>query len=146
MAIKYVFVTGEVEIVNAGAYWDNIINEMQREEWKNDRQQHRHTYSYDSIVYEGDEYGYEDNYFADDTVLEMEDRIKKVAHVLTPLQRRRVEQLCDGMTLQEIAQSEGVARQTVQESIESVRKKVQKIYGKYPDRTAQNVRIVKAGR
>ena len=136
MAIKYIFVNGDVEIVDAGAYWDNIINGMQREEWKNDRKQQRHTVSYDAVTYEGEEYGYEDAYFVGDVLREKKELVKKIEHTLTPLQRRRVKQLYEGMTMLDIAQSEGVTRQTIHESMVAVRKKAEKVLQNYPDKTA----------
>lgn len=136
MAIKYVFVNGDVEVVDVSPYWDNIIKQMQREEWSNDRKQHRHTVSYDAVTYEGDEYGYEDAYFIGDALREKKALVKKIEHTLTPLQRRRVKQLYEGMTMLDIAQSEGVARQTIHESMVAVRKKVEKVLQKYPDKTA----------
>ena len=46
---------------------------------------------------------------------------------LTPVQRRRVEKLMDGMSITDIARAEGTSFNTVKESIESARKKLKKI-------------------
>ena len=53
---------------------------------------------------------------------ECEDRLSR----LTFVQRHRVEKLMDGMSIADIARSEGAAFNTVKESIESARKKLKK--------------------
>jgi len=62
--------------------------------------------------------------------------LDQIDAVLTEVQRRRIRKCCqNGMTTREIAEEEHVSQRSVQDSIEHVKKKIKKIFGK---KTSQN--------
>lgn len=131
MKIDYSFVTGTVLIdVDVSPALEVEIKLMDQEEENLSKKYHRHTYSYDAAVYEGEDYGREDTYFDDDTHREMEERIEQIFGLLTPVQRRRVKKLVNGMTIKDIAASEGVKYKSVYDSLRAVKKKVEKFQKK----------------
>ena len=128
MYIVYRSVTGEVCKVPVPENLEEEVKKLQREQWASDKRNQRHTTSYDAKLYEGPEYGYEDTPFAEDDIREMAEKIDRLMSDLTIPQRNRVKQLLAGKNMQEIADAEGVKRQTVYESIKAVRVKVKKIW------------------
>ena len=128
MKIVYKFANGETATVEVPEELVEEMKKLQRDEWASDKRNQRHTTSYDSKLYEGPEYGYEDTPFAEDDIREMAEKIDRLMSDLTIPQRNRVKQLLDGKNMQEIADAEGVKRQTVYESIKAVRAKVKKIW------------------
>ena len=148
MKIKYHFVDGssvEIDTVKEGVSptVEAELVRMQRYEWAISKGYSRHTYSYEANTYEGLNYGREDEYFEADELIEIEERVDNFLDTLTPKQRRYVEQLIRGKSINAIAKVEGVRPQTVHESIVSVRKKVENFYDKHPDKTPEIVRRVR---
>lgn len=126
--------TGKMVPVEVSPDVAAVLQESQREIWRDDKAEDRHTYSIDAAEYEGGDYGYEDSYFeptvaeqiAADLVLDA--REKEAWDSLTPVQRRRLEQYAkNGHSLTKIAEAEGVSVQTVAESINAALKKFRKI-------------------
>lgn len=148
MKVTYRFVTGEYVIVDVPVTKavEKVIEETNRTAEANARWHRRHTYSIDGMVYEGSQYGMNDEYFMEEMLEEESARIKSLFGTLTPKQRRYVVQLYQGKSITDIADTEGVAVQTIHESIKSVRKKVLKIYKNHPDKLPKKVRNVKGGR
>ena len=114
------------------------LNESQREIWRIDKEIERKTYSFDSALYEGSDYGYDDDYFAPTEAeqlaldSELSKRAKKAWASLTPTQYRRVKLFQLNLKMVDIAQKEGVTEQSVSESIEAAYKKMRKIIKQKP--------------
>ena len=134
MKIEYRYVTGEVVRIDVEVS-PELADEMKRldrEEWRINRGYYRHACSYDAKAYEGEDYGREDMYFAEEERREMERRIEQLSDLLTPVQRRRVLKLVGGMKINAIAASEGVKKDAVYDSLNAVRKKFQKFLENTP--------------
>ena len=128
MKIKYGFVTGEKVVIEVPDDIGIVIQESRRKEHAdNERHRYHAEFSLDDAVYEGSVFSSPGTNPADvvsmkESDKECEDRLSR----LTPVQRRRIEKLMDGMSIADIARSEGAAFNTVKESIESARKKLKK--------------------
>ena len=128
MKIKYGFVTGEKVVIEVPDDIGIVIQELRRKEHAdNERHRYHAEFSLDDAVYEGSVFSSPGTNPADvvsmkESDKECEDRLSR----LTPVQRRRVEKLMDGMSITDIARAEGTSFNTVKESIESARKKLKK--------------------
>ena len=128
MKIKYGFVTGEKVVIEVPDDIGIVIQESRRKEHAdNERHRYHAEFSLDDAVYEGSVFSSPGTNPADvvsmkESDKECEDRLSR----LPPVQRRRIEKLMDGMSIADIARSEGAAFNTVKESIESARKKLKK--------------------
>ena len=128
MKIKYGFVTGEKVVIEVPDDIGIVIQESRRKEHAdNERHRYHAEFSLDDAVYEGSVFSSPGTNPADVVLMkesdkECEDRLSR----LTSVQRRRIEKLMDGMSIADIARSEGAAFNTVKESIESARKKLKK--------------------
>jgi predicted DNA-binding protein YlxM (UPF0122 family) len=61
-------------------------------------------------------------------------KMKKILPLLTSVQRKTLYKLCvEKKGLVEIAEEEGIAKQSVADRIEGLRKKIKKFLGKLPD-------------
>ena len=128
MKIKYKVVTGEEIKVEVSEEIGTVILDSRRKEHAdNERHRYHAEFSLDDAVYEGSVFSSPGTNPADvvsmkESDKECEDRLSR----LTPVQRRRVEKLMDGMSITDIARAEGTSFNTVKESIESARKKLKK--------------------
>ena len=127
MIIKYVFVTGEKAIVEVPDDIGIVVQDSRREEHANNEKQRYHSaFSLNNAGYEGCIFSSGGELIA--RLIKMEENRECEAKLsqLTPIQRRRIEMLMSGMSIADIARSEGAAFNTVKESIESARKKLKK--------------------
>ena len=136
MKIIYKFADGTVSEVEVEEELGQAIIVSRREEENYERKMRYHCpVSIDKLEYEGMQ-------FADpDTPMsilerEIEEEQQKalndyVMSHLTETQRRRIQMKADGLTLEEIAEIEGVHFTTVDESIKAAQKKAIKLREKY---------------
>ena len=127
MIIKYVFVTGEKAIVEVPDDIGIVVQDSRREEHANNEKQRYHSaFSLNNAGYEGCIFSSGGELIA--RLIKMEENRECEAKLsqLTPIQRRRIEMLMSGMSIADIARSEGAAFNTVKESIESAREKLKK--------------------
>lgn len=128
MNITYKFVTGETMKIEVADEIGTVILESRRKEHAdNERHRYHAEFSLDEAVYEGSVFSSAGSDPADVVIRkesddECEDRLSK----LTPVQRRRLEKLMDGMSIADIARSENAAFNSVRESIQSARAKLRK--------------------
>ncbi len=128
MKIKYKFVTGETMEIEVAEEIGTVILESRRKEHAdNERHRYHAEFSLDDAVYEGSVFSSPGTNPAEvvsmkESDKECEDRLLQ----LTPIQRRRLENLMEGMSIADIARAEGTSFNTVKESIESARKKLKK--------------------
>lgn len=129
MLIRYIFADGSVTEVEVADDIGNVILNSRREEAAADRKEHRHCYSLDAIQYEGAEYGVYDP--TDELYDDSEERAARVDAAFSHLsetQKRRLRMLADGMSIHDIARTEGKNYKSVYESIEAAKKKFKKLF------------------
>lgn len=136
MKIIYKFADGTVSEVEIEEEVGQAIIVSRREEENYERKMRYHCpVSIDKLEYEGMQ-------FADPntpmSILEKEIKEEQqkalndyVMNHLTETQRRRIRMKADGLTLEEIAEIEGVSFQSVDESIKAAQKKAIKLREKY---------------
>lgn len=117
----------------------DCLDETQRQIWRTEKESLRKTYSLDGALYEGSDYGQEDDYFEpteDEQLasdLDLERREKKAWDSLTDVQLRRVKLFQEnGHNLTAVAEIEGVSVQSVDDSIKAALKKMRKILKEKP--------------
>lgn len=122
MKIRYTFDNGETSEVEVSEEIGTFIMDSRRNEESANRKEHRHSWSLDSIEYEGVEYGVAD--IMEDLLNEQRNnRIDQAFSHLSEAQKRRLLMLANGLSVHEIARREGKAFYTIYESIESAKKK-----------------------
>lgn len=136
MKIIYKFADGTISEVEIEEEVGKAIIVSRREEENYERKMRYHCpVSIDKLEYEGMQ-------FADPntpmSILEKEIKEEQqkalndyVMNHLTETQRRRIRMKADGLTLEEIAEIEGVSFQSVDESIKTAQKKAIKLREKY---------------
>lgn len=136
MKIIYKFADGTISEVEIEEEVGQAIIVSRREEENYERKMRYHCpVSIDKLEYEGMQ-------FADPntpmSILEKEIKEEQqkalndyVMNHLTATQRRRIRMKADGLTLEEIAEIEGVSFQSVDESIKAAQKKAIKLRKKY---------------
>jgi DNA-binding CsgD family transcriptional regulator len=128
MKIQWRFADGTISEVEVNEELGNYITASRREEASATHKHHRHCYSLDAIVYEGEEYGTgitpEDDMGTD----AQNKRIYEAFAHLTEKQQARLLMLADGLSCHEIARREGTNFKTVYESIEAGKKKFKKFF------------------
>ena len=128
MIIKYVFVTGEETVIDVPDDIGIVIQDSRRAEHANNEKQRYHSaFSLNNTGYEGCIFSSGGELIARLIMMEENRECEEMLQQLTPIQRRRIEMLMSGMSIADIARSEGAAFNTVKESIESARKKLKKI-------------------
>lgn len=128
MIIKYEFADGTVSEVEVSEELGTYITASRREEKNYERKVRYH------CVASLDDYDYEGDWLADDTysperkyMEEGEERlVNAFLDTLTDIQRERAKKLLDGMTMKEIAESEGKSQEAIFYSVEGIRKKLKK--------------------
>ena len=128
MKINYTFNNGENSEVEVNEEIGAVILESRRKEENLARKERYHCVSMDNSEFEGVD-------FIDETtpeVLFMEqidnDHIKETLDKLSEIQGRRLLMLASGMSIHDIARSEGTDYRAVYDSIKQARKKIQKIF------------------
>ena len=129
MKITYKSVTGETFEVETDEKTGSIILESRRAEHANNERHRYHTaYSLDNDEYEDhSEVAVDDDPCQRLTDAEESERLYTALDKLTPAQRRRLLKLAAGLTIAEIARSEGAAFNSVKESIAAAQKKMKKL-------------------
>ena len=128
MKITYKFVTGEtMKIEVADEIGTVILKSRRKEHADNERHRYHAEFSLDEAVYEGSVFSSAGSDPADVVIRkESDDECEERLSKLTPVQRRRLEKLMDGMSIADIARSENAAFNSVRESIQSARAKLRK--------------------
>ena len=125
---KYEFVTGETSKVEASEEIAAFLAECDREEHAQEMAISRHTYSLDTILFEGLEYSNGETPETDLLSALEQSCISEAFSCLTETQKRRLLTLASGCSIREIARSENAAFGTVYNSISFARKKFLKKY------------------
>lgn len=126
MKITYKFTTGEVMEVEVSNEMGTVIVDSRRKEENLERKERYHCYSYDIAEFEGKEYA-DWNTPENITIQDYENsRLVDAVSKLSPVQRKRLIMLSDGLSMREIARREGVSYISVRDSIEQARKKIKK--------------------
>lgn len=129
MKVSYEFADGTTSEVEVSEELGTMIIGSRTAEESADRKERRHCWSFDALLYEGTEYGTQD----DDPVEklrqeELHERISRAFSHLTEIQQRRILMLAGGLSEREIARREGKDFETIHESIESARKRFKKFF------------------
>mgnify|MGYP001392050883 CR=1 FL=1 len=126
MKIQWNFADGTTSEVEVNEELGEFITASRREENNLDRKERYHCYSLDAIIFEGKEYG---DHNTPETEMEGAEKRQCIAAALAKLsetQQRRLLMLADGLSMREIARSEGVDHRAVRESIDAARRKFKK--------------------
>ena len=132
MKITWQFADGTRSEVEAPDDIGTIILDSRREEDNLDRKERYHCYSIDALdCADKDAHTPASNVTPETEYVLAEDnaRLREALSALTDVQRRRLLMLANGMSLRDIAKAENSNHKTVEESINSARKKFKKIYG-----------------
>ena len=132
MKITWEFADGTKSEIEAPDDIGTVILDSRREEDNLDRKERYHCYSIDALAYgDKDIHSPTSGVTPESEFLLAEDnaRIAEALSALTDVQRRRLLMLASGMSLRDIAKAEGSNHKSVEESINSARKKFKKIYG-----------------
>ena len=115
---------------------------MNRRSWRLDARESYHTTSLDAIeeaghVFVSEELNGEESMIVAEELLQdkhLLKKLKKILPLLTSKQRKTLYKLCvEKKTPAEIAEEEGVAKQSIADRIEGLRKKIKKFLEKLPD-------------
>ena len=129
MLLKYEFINGDVLEVEVSDEIGAMIIDSRKAEHALDEKERYHNYSLDDIDYEGDKYGFWENYDLDErkaNALKRRTILREGFSKLTETQRRRISLLIQGKTVREIAEIEKVDVRAVHDSISQARKKFEK--------------------
>lgn len=126
MLIKYKFANGERSEVEVSEEIGQVILEMKRKESNLARKERYHCYSYDAADYEGDDYALDEDIPSEYIQREDSEALYKAMDKLPEPQKRRLLQIAEGLSMQEIARREGVGYNSVHKSIEAARKNLKK--------------------
>ena len=120
MKIKYEFVNGEISEIEVDDCYGEILKEFNRKQRNSNRVYRRHNYSLESAMYQGEDYGKEDQGLLE--ILELLDSV-------TDVQKKRILLKIQGYNSTEIAEMEGgnSTPQSVRKSIAIVRKKLEQL-------------------
>ena len=121
MIINYTFADGTSSAIEVSDEIGTFIIDSERKESNAARKERRHCWSLDAIIYEGIEYGKEDEY-DDGCPSELHLCIRAAFSEMTEPQKRRLLQSADGLTCREIADIEGVSFRAIAYSIEGAKK------------------------
>lgn len=115
---------------------------MNRRSWRLEAKETYHTTSLDAIEEAGHNF-VSGELNAEEAMIEQEEllqdkrvlrKMKKILPLLTSVQRKTLYKLCvEKKGLVEIAEEEGIAKQSVADRIEGLRKKIKKFLEKLPD-------------
>lgn len=128
MKIKYTFLNGDVSEVEVSDEIAAVALECSRSEHAvNERQRVHCEYSLDDPDNRHKDIPFEDKSFDDVDSSDFALCREAMLRVLTPVQKRRFEKLEAGMSVTEIAASEGASYMSVRESLIAARKKLKNI-------------------
>lgn len=134
MLIKYEFINGDISEVEVSDEIGAMIIESRKAEHALDEKERYHNYSLDAIDYEGDGYGFWEDYDLDErkaNASKIRTILREGLSKLTETQRRRISLFIQGKTVREIAEIEKVDVRAVHDSISQVRKKFEKVIKKH---------------
>ena len=124
MKIRYQFANGDVSEIEVDDALGEVLLDLDRQEYNNNRKETRRHYSLESRIYEGEDYGSEDENLRRFADLES---IRSAMRELTSRQRICVyDYFFDGKKYTEIARELGIHESTVRESVRSALKKLEK--------------------
>ena len=124
MKIRYRFVNGDVSEIEVDDTLGEVLLDLDRQEYNNNRKETRRHYSLESRIYEGEDYGSEDENLSRFADLES---IQSAMRELTSRQHICVyAYFFDGKKYTEIARELGIHESTVRESVRSALKKLEK--------------------
>ena len=128
MKINYTFNNGENSEVEVNEEIGAVILESRRKEENMERNRRRRCYSLDDVDFEGEDLA--DDRTPESLLIEQIDNehIKETLNKLSEIQRRRLLMLASGMSIHDIARSEGTDYRAVYDSIKQARKKCQKSF------------------
>ena len=124
MKIKYKFITGEVTEIEVDENIGTVILDSRRLESNQDRKERYHCYSIEGAAYEGMDYASDET---PESILLQNDYTAEMCaalETLTAVQKRRLAQYLNGMSMRDIARREGVSAMSVSESFEEKKKKL----------------------
>lgn len=128
MKVSYEFADGTTSEVEVSDELGSMIISSRTAEESSDRKERRHCWSLDAILYEGTEYGIDDDPAEKLKQDELHQRVNSAFSRLTEIQQRRILMLAGGLSEREIARREGKDFKTVHESIEAARKRFKKFF------------------
>ena len=128
MKIKYEFANETIEI-EVSDEWGNIILEMDKEEYNNEKKENRRTLSLD-IGFDAGGWLCSEEYDPLELLCEKEDmeELETVLSNLTKTQRDVVKAVVlEGMSLPEFARSKGISRPSVSHRLMTAKKRLKKL-------------------
>lgn len=137
MKIEYTSVTGTKTEVEVTDDIGTMIVESRREEHAGDERERYHCdWSFDGSEYEGDDFkddsGDPEKILLDRFEEEIQNRrLTEALRTLTPVQKRRLLKFAKGESIAQIASEESASFNSVKESIQAARKKMQKNLKKF---------------
>lgn len=126
MQIKYEFVNGERTDIEVDGAIGMVILESRRAEENGNRKERYHCYSLEGAEYEGEDYASGEDISVDYIQREDNSELYAALDKLSEPQRRRLLQVADGISMQEIARIEGVGYYSVFKSVEAARKNLKR--------------------
>lgn len=128
MLINYKFLDGTVTEVEVSDEIGSVILELRRREHADNERHRYHTaFSLNNAVYEGKIFSSGGELAGWLIRQESNKACETMLSQLTPVQRRRFVKFMNGMSVAEIAKSENAAFNSVKETIEAARKKLEKL-------------------
>ena len=126
MKVKYEFNTGEIMEVEVSEEIGSVILDMERKESNLERKERYHCYSMDAADYEGEDYASDEDIPSDYIQRLDNSDLYAALEKLPEPQRRRLLQVADGISMQEIARRESVRYYSVFKSVEAAKKNLKK--------------------
>lgn len=126
MKIKYEFADGGSTTVEVDDAIGTVILETRRIEENGNRKERYHCYSLEGAAYEGEDYASGEDILANYIQREYNSELYAALNKLSEPQRRRLIQVAEGFSMQEIARIEGVGYYSVFKSVEAARKNLKK--------------------
>lgn len=128
MKIKYEFVNEIIEI-EVEDEWANIIDDMDRQEYNNQKKETRRHYSLDACTYEGKNYAIDDKgiseLFKD---MGEAEKLKIAIKHLSDKQQSLIKAIYfEGVTVNEYAKKEGVDHSAISHRLKTIYKKLKKL-------------------
>lgn len=124
MVLSYTFLDRSTSNVEVDEQYVAFACEYDRKERNASRKHRRYCYSYDAILYEGEEYADENTPQSYMEREELAAKLHKAISSLTDTQKRRIMMLVNGLSINEIARIEGIAPNAAWKSIDSARSKI----------------------
>lgn len=129
MKVTYKFADGTSSVVEVSDEIGTMIVDSRREEDTAAKYAQRHSWSIDSLAYEGLDYASYDRYFENEPDEEEQARMVEIIGIyrsLSDKQKRRLRLFASGKTYREIAEIEKCPVSAIHESIGRILKKFEK--------------------